>query len=325
MCRDGNCKNSEHRAAISAMYEDIVKVLLESGESLQKVKAKKKGKPGWNAHVAEFFTKARQASQEWILAGKPRHGPVYEQKRVTNAQYKYAIRFITKNERAMRADSMARKLSCNNTSDFRKEVKTVTARKTSLPCAIDGTSGTDNILELWRQHYSRLFNCVQSEICMVNDVDHVDVIMAHEVLKAVTKLSKNKASGQDGVSAEHLKFASVRLAPMLSLCFTAFLVHGFLPDSMLTVLLVPVIKNKTGKVGNSDNYRPIALASIVSKVIKMILLDRISQCIRSADNQFGFKAMLGTDMCIYALKEIIQKYKRQNSTVFVFFRCIQSI
>lgn len=88
---------------------------------------------------------------------------------------------------------------------------------------------------------------------------------------------------------------------------------------MLTVLLVPVIKNKTGKVGNSDNYRPIALASIVSKVIEMILLDRISQCIRSADNQFGFKAMLGTDMCIYALKEIIQKYKRQNSTVFMCF------
>lgn len=218
------------------MYEDIVKVLLESGESLQKVKAKKKGKPGWNAHVAEFFTKARQASQEWILAGKPRHGPVYEQKRVTNAQYKYAIRFITKNERAMRADSMARKLSCNNTCDFWKEVKTRTASKTSLPCAIDGTSGTDNILELWRQHYSRLFNCVQSEICMVNDVDHVDIIMAHEVLKAVTKLSKNKASGQDGVSAEHLKFASVRLAPMLSLCFTAFLVHGFLPDSVNCII-----------------------------------------------------------------------------------------
>jgi len=41
-------------------------------------------------------------------------------------------------------------------------------------------------------------------------------------------------------------------------------------------LLVPVIKDKDGKVGCLDNYRPIALASILSKVMERILLDRVS-------------------------------------------------
>uniref|UniRef100_A0A3B3ZFU2 Superoxide dismutase copper/zinc binding domain-containing protein n=1 Tax=Periophthalmus magnuspinnatus TaxID=409849 RepID=A0A3B3ZFU2_9GOBI len=30
---------------------------------------------------------AREASQEWVQAGRPRHGPVFEQKWVTNARY----------------------------------------------------------------------------------------------------------------------------------------------------------------------------------------------------------------------------------------------
>lgn len=88
---------------------------------------------------------------------------------------------------------------------------------------------------------------------------------------------------------------------------------------MLSVLLVPVIKNKAGMVGNLDNYRPVALANILSKVLEKILLDRLNVFINSTDNQFGFKAKHGTDLCIYALKEIVNKYRDKNSTVFMCF------
>ena len=151
-----------------------------------------------------------------------------------------------------------------------------------------------------RQHYSTLFNCVQSELFKVDDIDSNDsmVIMSHEVCQAINKLSDNKASGVDHISAEHLKYASMKIAPLLSICFTAFMSHGLLPDSMLSVLLVPVIKDKAGKVGSLrvDNYRPIALASILSKVLERILLDRLNDFIKSTDNQFGFKAKHGTDL-----------------------------
>ena len=80
---------------------------------------------------------------------------------------------------------------------------------------------------------------------------------------------------------------------MLAICFTGLMTHGILPDSLLTVILVPVIKDKAGKVGSMDNYRPIALASILSKVIERILLDRLSEYIHTTDNQFGFKAEHG--------------------------------
>ena len=47
---------------------------------------------------------------------------------------------------------------------------------------------------------------------------------------------------------------------------SSFLVHGFLPDEMMA--LVPIIKSKSGRIMSKDNYRPIALASIVSKVLE---------------------------------------------------------
>ena len=54
-----------------------------------------------------------------------------------------------------------------------------------------------------------------------------------------------------------------------------YLYMFFLPGSMLAVVLVPIIKDKTGRIDRIDNYRPIALASVVSKIVERILLDRI--------------------------------------------------
>ena len=57
---------------------------------------------------------------------------------------------------------------------------------------------------------------------------------------------------------------------------------------------------------SKDNYRPIALASIVSKVAEsIIILNPISCYLDTCPNQFGFKRNHGTDWCIYVLKEII--------------------
>ena len=67
---------------------------------------------------------------------------------------------------------------------------------------------------------------------------------------------------------------------------------------MLSVVLVPVIKNKSRRINDSDNYRPIALASIVSKVVEKVILNRTSEFLLTTCNQFGFKNKLGTDMCI---------------------------
>ena len=111
------------------------------------------------------------------------------------------------------------------------------------------------------------------------------VVSIEEVTHAIEKLDLNKACGSDGICSEHLKYSSNVLVPLLAMCFTSFISHGFLPESMLSVMLVPVIKEKAGKISSKDNYRPIALASVINKLVEVIMLDRIEMYMITNPNQ----------------------------------------
>ena len=85
-------------------------------------------------------------------------------------------------------------------------------------------------------------------------------------------------------------FAPYSSMYLLSICITSMFIHGYLPETLLSVVLVPIVKDKTGKISSKDNYRPIALASVMSKVIERIILERIETCLLTSPNQFAFKS-----------------------------------
>ena len=58
-----------------------------------------------------------------------------------------------------------------------------------------------------------------------------------------------------------------------------------LPPSMISVLLVPIVKDKRDSVCSTSNYRPIALVSITSKLLEKIILNRISDNLVTNPNQ----------------------------------------
>ena len=55
------------------------------------------------------------------------------------------------------------------------------------------------------------------------------------------------------------------IVPLLAVFITGIFGLGFLPSSLSFIVLVPIIKDKCGKINNQDNYRLIALASILCK------------------------------------------------------------
>ena len=65
---------------------------------------------------------------------------------------------------------------------------------------------------------------------------------------------------------------------------------------MINTILVAVVQSKSGDISDRNNYRPIARASVVSKLFELMLLNRCEQFLHSADNQFGFKSGLSTDL-----------------------------
>ena len=139
------------------------------------------------------------------------------------------------------------------------------------------------------------------------------------VSKCISDLKLNKSKGKDNIKSEHIKFASDYLHVLLTLLFNSMLNHGYLPQNMIDTILVPVIKDKKGCISSVDNYRPIALTSVLSKLMESIILCYCKDKFNTNMNQFGFKSKLGTDMCTFALKNIIDVYTTSNSPVFICY------
>ena len=325
-CQDANCSDQDHLKDLNKLYDSIVDCLQNSGNEIRSPNKPRnfKPRPGWKEHVADLHESARDFLAIWTEAGKPRFGYLFEMMTKSRLRFKYALRSIKRKEEKIKCDNLAKVFLHSSPQSFWKEIRKINCARSSLPSSIEGMSTEDEILELWRKHYSELFNCIQGSKSNNSKFGPLSfsgemIVTSAEITEHIKKLKDNKACGQDGIHSEHLKFASARLSTLLALCFTSFLIHGVLPDNIMSVVLVPVIKDKAGKINSKDNYRPIALASILSKIFEMVILDRISIYLLTNDNQFGFKKKLGTDSCIYVMKQIIDQYNSLNGSVFMCF------
>ena len=66
-----------------------------------------------------------------------------------------------------------------------------------------------------------------------------------------------------------------------------------------------------------ENYRPITLSPIMSKVFESFLIEQYSKYLITDDLQFGFKKHLGCTNAIFALQQTIQYFNNRSSNVYI--------
>ena len=121
--------------------------------------------------------------------------------------------------------------------------------------------------DLWRNHYQELLN----DSTRNDDDDKIDVlesfyyilclhvgmhITMSEVFEIVKCLPNRKSSGFDGLNGETLKHAEPLLCLLLSICYTCMFKHCYMPQSMINLVIVPLVKDKSGYLTDKNNYRP---------------------------------------------------------------------
>ena len=196
-----------------------------------------------------------------------------------------------------------------------------------LATTIDGVSGEGDITKLWHDHYSTLLNsnkCTKSKndvLKVINEPLNLACVpfSVGEVATAIEMLKTGKSPGLDNVQAEHFKFADTRLICLLSMLFNSIVSHGYMPQNLMKSVIVPIIKDKRGQVTDRNNYRPIAITSVSSKILELLILERYSDALSTTHNQFGFKEAHGTDLCIFTLKQVIEFYRLQGSPVYICY------
>ena len=330
---NSKCDNCNHKYLSKLKYEELENTVRRVGKQVFGTKRRNgHNVPGWNNYVRELYRVSKEAFSWWKINGSPRVGPVAQHMRRARADFKYALRYCRRNEEALRAEALSNKLQMGQTINFWQDIRYLNAKTHTLPDRIDGAVGPKEISQLWRTKFSQVLNSVndsqsknQYKNKVFNTLDTpVENVTLNELRKIVSKLSNNKAIGKDGIPNEFYKYAPEKVLVFYSLFYKSFIIHSYLPPTILAVLLIPLIKSKLKDQSASSNYRPIAVATAASKIMESILMERLEAYLYTSDNQFGFKSKHSTELCIFALKEVIQYYKHLNTPIFVCFIDIKS-
>ena len=93
---------------------------------------------------------------------------------------------------------------------------------------------------------------------------------------------------------------------------SSIVVHGRVPHSMNESVIV---KNK--RVNDKRNYRPICLSNICSKIIEVVFIESALSC-KVVLLSLGLPKH-GTELCVFAFKELLRFYKKHGSPMHVAF------
>ena len=125
-------------------------------------------------------------------------------------------------------------------------------------------------------------------------------ISVENIENQMQALQKNKAIGCDRISAKLLKDAAPVIAPSLAILFNRSLTSGFFPSSWKIGRVTALYKQ--GDRMNVNNYRPITILPIISKLLERAVHDQLYKYLIAkqilAKEQFGFRAKKSTDAAL---------------------------
>jgi hypothetical protein len=332
-CKDLACK--KHLCELHTFYKCVIDVCIETGYTCIPISAPKSHNSlsGWNDMIKEPRQTAMFWHSIWKSCGSPNNGTVADIRRRTRAQYHYAIRRLKHDQNVISASKMADSLANKKSNILWKEVSKCNPKSRSLPGMIENVSNEDEICKVFADKYSKLYNSVsydKNEMCeLINDVNSnvhkycmndkchsSHEISKNDVQKAVNRLKLHKHDGDYDLFSNNLIYGGPTLYMYLSLILTSILRHGFVPDEMLKSTLIPIPKDKRKSLNNADNYRSIALGSVICKVYDNIILENEKKCLKSTESQFGFKEGYSTTQCTFVVEETINYYKQHDSNVY---------
>ena len=144
--------------------------------------------------------------------------------------------------------------------------------------------------------------------------------------KVITNLDSSKASGPDCVLVMVLKNCEPELSYILAELFNMSLKESCFPDCWKVSLVVPVFKN-VGERSTAKNYRPVSLLSVVSKVFKKLVNNRIVDHLEKSglfsDFHYGFRSSRSTaDLLIVQSDRIARAFNKSGATRAVALRVV---
>ena len=326
-CCNTCCTNKCHTEEIESTFKELKSIILDStAEFCFSHRKKFKIIPGWNDNVRELHSIARKKFLLWKESGRPVDGQKCDEMKVSRSLFKTALKNCKLNEQLIRRDKLSKNLYNKKFDAFWKEVHQSNNTNDIYPNKIDGVDDPDTICENFSVKYSKILNKNNNNMpehfikYNLSDKDKQSIILrlsVKDIKRAVNCL--NPGIGFDSIHSNHLKLQSELFYEIISMLFSSFIIHNYIPESMLRGIITPIIKDKFGNLEDSDNYRPVMSSSVFLKIFEYCLLHKLEPYINLNDRQHGFRKGYSTGSACLVLKETILNYVNSGSDVYCCF------
>ncbi len=145
------------------------------------------------------------------------------------------------------------------------------------------------------------------------------------IFKLLSSINPSKSAGPDGIPGRVLKVLAFEIASYLELLFNQILEKGEVPEDWRTANVVPI--PKPGDKHCAENYRPISLTCIISRIFEHILHCSVTDHLRINDllmkNQHGFRKGLSCETQLVDLfhdLSSIMDQRLETDIVFLDFK-----
>ena len=128
-------------------------------------------------------------------------------------------------------------------------------------------------------------------------------ITVSEILNIVNDMKNETSAGIDSVNIKVVKCVISLISNPLCIVFNQSLSSGIVPDDMKVARITPI--HKKGKIDDVNNYRPVSVLNIFSKILERCIYKRLLNFVNKHDilfkNQFGFRKGHSTSTAILEL------------------------
>ena len=330
-CRNIHCIDENHKTQIDSYVENVLEAI---DISLKSVAGMKRGNrtnnkvmPGWSDIVKPFHEDALFWSAIWKSAGKPLNTTLHAIMKKTRNIYHYAIRKCKRASELLRKDKLINSCVSGKNNIF-DEIRKMRRTVDNVPDQIDGH---DNPAQRFGDVYKDLYNSTNdtaetkdllAEInagISENDLKDIDLVTNDVIADAIKQVNSNKSDPVFSFNSECIKQSPTILNQHLASMIRCFLTHGYVSHILLTATIVPLVKDKLGNLESSDNYRSIALCSVILKIYDWIVLILHGDKLGLDELQFSYQKNCSTTMCSWLVVETVNHFIRNGSDVFSCF------
>ena len=244
--------------------------------------------------------------------------------------YKLRIKQLSNNSELKITNDLHDALSDKDSHCFWKIWKSKFKPNRVKPKIVDGLTNSRDISEAFSNYFGSIctpnsedFNEharaefeTKFEHYFGNFLNSSDFFTVELVAKIICGLKTGRASGADGLTAEHLLHCHPSSHVLITYICNLMLLSGHVPAQFGLGVTFPIPKGKLGtKTLTFEDFRGITVSPLISKLLEKCILENFESYFNSSENQFGFKKRTGCSHAILCLRTTIDYFANNNSTV----------